>query len=87
MLGLVKVLAFFMIVINMEKQQKKQIMKYIYFLAIGFVMGFICGTINSAHYNNIKHNKHIEYETDTATSVDGWYGNFEYVELTDSLQH
>lgn len=67
----------------MEKQQKKQILKYIYFLCIGIVFGFLCGTISRHDYSN-KQDKVISYGVDTVTSKDGWYGDYEWVELTDS---
>lgn len=84
MLGLVKVLAFLLYIHNMEKQQKKQIMKYIYFLCIGIVIGFLLGTVSRHDYRSNKQDKTISYGVDTVTSKDGWYGDYEWLELTDS---
>lgn len=57
----------------MEKQQKKQILKYIYFLCIGMVFGFLFGSISRHDNNNTTNNKVDSYEQDTVYSVDGWY--------------
>lgn len=57
----------------MEKQQKKQILKYIYFLCIGIIIGFLLGTINRHDSQNVAKHKVNSYEQDTVYSVDGWY--------------
>lgn len=68
----------------MDKQQKTQIWKYIYFLCIGLVNGFLLGTVSRHDYHSNKQDKTISYEVDTVTSKDGWYGDCEWLELTDS---
>lgn len=84
MLGLVKVLAFLLYIYDMEKQQKKQIMKYIYFLCMGLVIGFLLGSVSRHDYYSNKQDKVVSYEVDTVTSENGWYGNYEWVEITGS---
>ena len=84
MLGLVKVLAFLLCIHNMEKQQKKQIIKYIYFLCMGIVIGFLLGTVSRHDYRSNKQNKVVSYGIDTVISKDGWYGDYEWVELIGS---
>ena len=69
----------------MENKEKiKKIMKYIYFLCIGTVIGFLLGTVSRHDYYSNKQNKVVSYGVDTITSKDGWYGNYEWVELTNS---
>lgn len=75
MLGLVKVLAFLLYINNMEKQQKKQITKYMYFLCIGIVIGFLLGSVSRHDYTRSKANNDRVYETDTVqANASGWYG-------------
>lgn len=53
----------------MELNAKKQIIKYIYFIFIGIIIGYIIGHSNSR--NNMVDVKPIQpriYETDTTTS-------------------
>lgn len=57
----------------MEKQQKKQILKYIYFLCIGMVFGFLFGTISRHDSQSATKHKVNSYEQDTVYSVDCWY--------------
>lgn len=68
----------------MEKQKKKQIMKYIYFLCIGMIVGFLLETVNRHDCRSNKQDKISGYEVDTVTSKDGWYGDYEWVEIIDN---
>ena len=59
----------------MEVNAKKQIIKYIYFIFIGIIIGYIIGHCSSR--NNMVDVKPVQpriYETDTTASVNGWYG-------------
>lgn len=58
-----------------NKKEIKKIMKYIYFLCIGTVIGFLLGTVSRHDYrqSNVIDNK--VNETDTVPSdAFGWYG-------------
>lgn len=59
----------------MEKQQKKQVTKYVYFLCIGIVIGFLLGSVNRHDYARSKASNNRVYETDTVQAdASGWYG-------------
>lgn len=71
----------------MENKSKKQIVKYLYFVFVGIIIGYIIGHCNNR--NTIADNRdvqHIIYEADTAASINGWYGSeYDFVEVDSGL--
>ena len=51
---------------------------------MGIVIGFLLGTVSRHDYRSNKQNKVVSYGIDTVISKDGWYGDYEWVELTNS---
>ena len=60
----------------MEINIKKQIIKYLYFMFMGVIIGYIIGHCDSR--NDVLNVKPVQpriYESDTTASVNGWYGD------------
>lgn len=73
--------------IIMEINIKKQIIKYLYFMFIGVIIGYIIGHCGSR--NNIIDIKPVQsriYESDTTASVNGWYGDEFSFEIVSDQQ-
>ena len=75
---LVKVATFIFNTLIMEKEQKKQLMKYLCFLFMGVILGYIVGQCSNTH---VATDKEITLEedvnlNDTVYSVDTWYGTY-----------
>lgn len=71
----------------MENENKKQIIKYLYFVFVGIIIGYIIG--HCSNRNSITDSinvQHIIYEADTAASINGWYGSeYEFVDAGSCL--